>query len=38
VKPKFIAASTSPGVIAGFYTYLEDIKLVPYLPLPLGEG
>ena len=29
VNPKFIADYTFPGVITGFYTHLEYIKLVP---------
>jgi hypothetical protein len=29
VNPKFIAEYTFPGVITGFYTHLEYIKLVP---------
>ena len=29
VNPKFIAEYTFPGVITGFYTHLEYIKLAP---------
>mgnify|MGYP003474021711 CR=1 FL=1 len=29
VNPKFVAEYTFPGVITGFYTHLEYIKLVP---------